>query len=64
MEKAIELLTEETMSAEIFDHYGDILAISGESELAVEQWRKALELDPTLDKVKEKIEQHTNQKKE
>lgn len=64
MEKAIELLTEETMSAEIFDHYGDILAISGESEIAVEQWRKALELDPTLDKVKEKIEQHTNQKQE
>jgi pentatricopeptide repeat protein len=42
-----------TRSAELLDHYGDILFLSGETEKAVEQWMKAKEAgknSPTLNK--------------
>ena len=48
-----------TNSAELVDHYGDILYMSGEKEKAVEQWIKAKEMgkkSATLDK---KIEEKT-----
>jgi tetratricopeptide (TPR) repeat protein len=47
-----------TNSAELVDHYGDILYLSGEKEKALEQWNKAKELgknSATLDrKISEK----------
>lgn len=35
---------DKTNSAELVDHYGDILFMTGEKEKAVEQWKKAKEL--------------------
>ena len=32
-------------SAEVLEHYGDILFLDGQTDKAVEQWQKALELD-------------------
>lgn len=42
-------------SAEIIDHYGDILFMSGEESKAVEQWKKALELGKNTKTLKRKI---------
>ncbi len=42
IESALEKDT--TKSAELVDHYGDILFMSGEKEKAVEQWKKAKEM--------------------
>ncbi len=52
IEKAVEYSKEEP-SAEIFEHHGDILAVTGETDKAVEQWQKAKALgsdSKTLDK--------------
>ena len=38
------LSKDKTNSAELVDHYGDILYMSGEKEKAVEQWKKAKEM--------------------
>ena len=46
----------ETLSSELLEHYGDILAQLGEIESAIEQWNKALELNPQLPRLHEKIE--------
>lgn len=49
MEQAVS----KSKSAELYDHYGDILYMSGEKEKAVEQWVKAKEAgkkSPTLEK--------------
>lgn len=43
IEKAIEY-GKEDLTAEILEHYGDVLAVTGEMEKAVEQWKKAKEL--------------------
>lgn len=56
IEKAIEKAGEEEISSEYYEHYGDILIMQGETDKAIEQWNKALELDPTLERVKKKIE--------
>lgn len=51
IESALE--KDKTNSAELIDHYGDILFMTGEKEKAVEQWKKAKELgkeSPTLDR--------------
>ena len=45
--------SEEDPSAEVLEHYGDILFKTGEEEKALEQWEKAKELgsdSKTLDK--------------
>ncbi len=42
IERAISKDTDK--SAEIYEHYGDILYMSGEQDKAVEQWKKALEM--------------------
>lgn len=42
IESALE--KDKTNSAELVDHYGDILFMSGEKEKAVEQWQKAKEM--------------------
>jgi tetratricopeptide (TPR) repeat protein len=43
IERAIEH-SKEDLSAEVLEHYGDVLFRTGEKEKAVEQWRKAKEL--------------------
>ncbi|MDO5664749.1 MAG: tetratricopeptide repeat protein [Bacteroidia bacterium] len=43
IEKAIEYGKDE-LSAEVLEHYGDVLAVTGETEKAVEQWKKAREM--------------------
>ncbi len=55
---------DEEKSAEIMDHYGDILFKTGDVEKAVEQWKKALEIkekesDPDTEILKKKIADKT-----
>lgn len=42
-------------SADILEHYGDILYMTGDKENAVNQWEKALELNPTKDVLQRKV---------
>jgi len=52
IERAIEN-SKEDISAEVVEHYGDVLFQTGEKEKALDQWKKAKELggdSPTLDK--------------
>lgn len=42
-------------SADILDHYGDILFFNGNEQDAVVQWEKALELDPTNETLQRKV---------
>ena len=42
-------------SADVLDHYGDILEASGEHDQAREQWQHALDLDPDNNKLKQKL---------
>ena len=44
-----------TNSAELVDHYGDILYMSGEKDKALEQWKKAKEMGKDTDVIKQKI---------
>lgn len=53
IERAIENSKEDDLSAEVVEHYGDVLFRTGEKEKALEQWNKAKELggdSPALDK--------------
>jgi len=43
-------------SANVYDSYGDVLLAKGDSANALVNFRKALELDPTLTATKEKVE--------
>jgi tetratricopeptide (TPR) repeat protein len=45
--------------AEIVDHYGDILYLTGDKKKALEQWEKALELGKDTKTVKKKIIEKT-----
>ena len=45
-----------TNSAELVDHYGDILFMCGEKEKAVEQWKRAKELGKSTEVLDQKIE--------
>ncbi len=49
------LSKDDTDSAELVDHYGDILYMSGEKEKALEQWKKAMEMGKDTDILKQKI---------
>ncbi|MBR6283884.1 MAG: tetratricopeptide repeat protein [Muribaculaceae bacterium] len=42
-------------SADLLDHYGDILEANGEHDLAREQWKRALEIDPDNKELKRKV---------
>ena len=42
-------------SADILEHYGDILYMTGDKENAVNQWEKALELNPTKEVLQRKV---------
>jgi tetratricopeptide (TPR) repeat protein len=53
IEKAIEY--GEEPSAEVYEHYGDVLFMTGEQEKAVEQWKKARELGGDSRALKRKI---------
>lgn len=44
-----------SVSAELYDHYGDILDASGNREKALENWQKALDLEPDNSEIKTKI---------
>ena len=56
IEKAI--LFNGTESAEILDHYGDILMEKGELEKAIEMWKKALEIESDRKEIIKKIEEN------
>jgi tetratricopeptide (TPR) repeat protein len=47
--------SEEEPSAEILEHYGDVLYVTGEPEKALEQWKKAKELGSDSKTLDEKI---------
>ncbi len=49
----------ETDDALLRDHLGDVYLQQGDVAKAISEWRRAIRLDPTLDGVREKIEQHT-----
>ena len=49
------LSKDKTNSAELVDHYGDILYMSGEKEKAIEQWKKAKEMGKESTILDEKI---------
>mgnify|MGYP001011972690 CR=1 FL=1 len=55
IEKAIEYGAKEP-SAEVYEHYGDVLYMTGEEDLAVQQWETAKKLGSTSVKLDEKIE--------
>ena len=57
IESALEKDT--TNSAELVDHYGDILFMSGNKEKAVEQWKKAKEMGKESDILNRKITEET-----
>ncbi len=53
IERAIENSKEGELSAEVLEHYGDVLYQTGDKDKAMEQWKKAKELEgdsTTLDK--------------
>lgn len=57
IERAFDKQIEE--NGEVIEHYGDILYMNGEKEKAVEQWKKALEMEQHSDLLKEKIKTQT-----
>lgn len=59
MKSAIENSTEEDMSAELLEHYGDILFMNGKHEEAVPNWEKALELKPDSEILQRKVKHKT-----
>mgnify|MGYP001009122459 FL=1 len=54
IEKAIEY-GKDNHSAEVLEHYGDVLAVTGETEKAVEQWKRAKELGSDSKTLNKKI---------
>ncbi len=52
----------ESDDAELRNHLGDIYLLNGNETAAVEQWRRALRLDPKLDEVRKKLEAHPPKK--
>ncbi len=58
--KAIEIAEERgSASAELYEHYGDILFMCQEPAEALVYWEKALELDPENTLLKKKVEHKT-----
>ena len=53
IESALE--KDKTKSAELVDHYGDILFMNGDKEKAVEQWKKAKEMGKDSEILNRKI---------
>src|SRR5690606_926667 len=55
IEKAIEY-NDEDPSAEVFEHYGDVLYKTGDKEKALQQWKKAKDLGNDSAELAKKIE--------
>lgn len=53
IEKALD--NSEEPNADLYEHYGDILFMSGDPTNAVEQWEKALKLNPDSDLLQRKV---------
>ena len=53
IEKAIEY--EDEPSADVYEHYGDVLFKTGETDKAIEQWKRARDLGGDSKKLKRKI---------
>lgn len=58
-EQAVEAAGANPKDSELFSHYGDILYMNGKPEEALEQWKKALELDPENALLKKKVTHKT-----
>lgn len=56
---AIEKTPAKDVSAELYSHYGDILFMLGELDEAVDNWKKALELDPDNQLLMKKVRHRT-----
>jgi len=61
IEMALQLSQEQgdKPSEELFEHYGDILFFCDEPDQAVEQWQKALEIEPDNELLKRKVNDKT-----
>lgn len=57
MEKAI-ITAGDDSSAEMFDHYGDILLKLNQKEKALQNWEKAVEKDSSRIEITQKIQEH------
>lgn len=55
MERCVDQYKDD-ISGEVLDHYGDILNANGQTEKALEQWKRALTLDPDNKDIKAKID--------
>lgn len=55
-EMAIEQTDEADASADLYDHYGNILWFLDKPKLAVENWKKALQKEPDNALIKKKVE--------
>lgn len=56
-EMAIEKTPEGEASADLYDHYGDILWFLGNKKLAAENWRKALDKAPDNTTIQKKVKE-------
>ncbi len=61
-EKYLSLAAQNTQSATIIEHYGDVLLKLGKKNEALLQWKKASLLDTTNDALKQKINTQENKK--
>ena len=59
IDKALQLTTPEDMTAEEYDHAGDIYFMNGERDKALEYWEEALQLDPDSATIKRKVRDKT-----
>lgn len=61
--RAVELIRQAILGMEsddaiLRDHLGDAYLLTGDVERAVAQWRRAIRLDPALEGVRQKLEEH------
>lgn len=59
MKSAMAHSEKEKPSAELYEHYGDILFMNGQHEEAVPNWEKALELKPESEILQRKVKHKT-----
>lgn len=59
IKKAFDENGDDDPSAEMFEHYGDILFMNGDPDGALVQWKKALKLEPDSKLLKRKVENKT-----
>ena len=59
MERAMSENGDDDPTAEMFEHYGDILFMNGDPDGALKQWKEALKLDPESKLLKKKVNNKT-----